>query len=69
MMLATVKAAARMKRRGDIDRQVSDDDVDFVDLQAREFPDPVADVPSDLLGHLRHRYRPADGEFDRHECL
>src|SRR5450432_3496467 len=55
--------------RGDIGGQVSDDDVDFVDFQPGQFPDPVADVAADLLGDVENRCGPADTDLQGHESL
>src|SRR5690348_5782950 len=47
-------------RRGDVGGQIGNGDVDFVDVQPGQLPDPVADVAADLPGDLRNGCGPAD---------
>src|ERR1017187_4749441 len=56
-------------RRGDIGGQVSDNNVDFFDVQPGQLPDPVADVAADLLGDVENRCGPADADLQGHESL
>src|ERR1039457_1463799 len=56
------------RRRGDIGSQVSDDDVDFADVQPGQLPDPVADVAADLLGDVGNGCGPADADLPGHDA-
>src|SRR5450759_3496921 len=57
------------RRRGYIGGKVSDNDVDFFDVQPGQLPDPVADVAANLRGDIENRCGPADADLQSHERL